>query len=279
MNYVTGADGYLGKALVKAGFGALKCDVTSRNDVERVICHSKPDLVIHLAGKSNPDWCEQKEHVKEAIRVNFDGTHNVMEVCVQYNVPVVYLSSSQIWGGGWWESLWNKHAEYSKLTKSVNNYGMQKLAGETIALTSNIGARDCSKIIRTSFVFDGERMAVELHHLKYGSFVDAPTFIKRSFIHLDDFVSLLSVYCNNFEDMPTILHLAGSKTVSYYDFWLEVAKQYGFDRKLIHRRWIERNEMYSAKRPHNAGLDVSLSQKLGFPQFDYIGGIKRMKDE
>lgn len=275
--FLTGADGYIGRHLVKAGCKPLKCNVVERNDVERAVKHASPDLVIHLAGKSSPDYCEL--HTKDSIKANVDGTHYVMEACVKYEVPAVLLSSAQIWGGGFWESWFNRHAENSRKTPPVNNYGMQKVVAEFVTETSNMNGRKESKIIRTSFVFDKERFCRELSDLKHGVFIDAPHFIKRSFIHMDDFVYLVSEYCKRFHHMPRVLHLAGSQTVSYHQFWQEVARQYGFDKKLIRGRRVERNVLYAAKRPHYGGLDTRLSQELGFKSFDYIGGIARMKSE
>lgn len=279
--FVTGANGYLGRALVKAGCKPLKCDdVTEYNCVSRAVEVSHPDLIIHLAGKSNPDFCQSNPDV--SYKINIKGTYNIVENCAHRKIPLIYLSSSQIWGGGWWESIWNKHSEDSKRTPAVNSYGMQKVAAETIALWLNVNGTISSKIIRSSFVFDKVRLSKDISYLKHGISIETPTFLKRSFIHLDDFTYLISEYCKRFYEMPKVIHLAGSKTVSYYTFWLEVAKQMGFDKKLVRPRRVEKDYVdgeRKTKRPHNGGLDITLSQRLGFRSFDYIGGIKRMKDE
>lgn len=268
--YLTGASGFIGKGLVKAGCKPLICDVREYNDVDRAVTQAKPDIVIHLAGISEPDYCEL--HSDESSKINVRGTYYVMEVCTRLGVPAVYLSSSQIWGGGTWESLWNKHSEDSKLTPSVNNYGMQKIAAESFVQSFD------QYVIRTSYVFNRERFSTELNWLKHGIFVDAPTFLKRSFIHMDDFIFLVSEYCKRIKNMPKLLHIAGSEEVSYSTFWKEVCSQFGYNPKLVKSRRVER-DIYPARRPHNGGLDISLSQKLGFDTFDYIGGIRRMKDE
>jgi dTDP-4-dehydrorhamnose reductase len=273
---VTGARGYIGKALVKAGCLPLYCDVTDYEAVEAEVCNVSPDLVLHLGGKSKPEWVE-KNH-KEAARIHVHGTHYVMLACVAQKIPVVTLSSSQIWGGGWWEHLWNRHAENSRLTPAVNSYGMQKFSSEAITFVANdIGGE--AKVIRTSFVFNGERFSKQLADLEAGMPIDAPRFLKRSFIHLEDFVTQVLHYCQEFKEMPPVLHLAGSKTVSYFDLWLEVAKQFGYDRKLIVGRWRPLDDNFSACRPRYGGLDVGLSRTLGFKQASYVDGIKRMKDE
>jgi dTDP-4-dehydrorhamnose reductase len=286
--YCTGANGYLGRAFVKAGCKPLEVNVTDYEAVEREILCAKPELVLHLAGVSDPDKCESDFEV--AMKANVRGTYNVMENCAKNSIPAVLLSSSQVWGGGWWESIWNRHAEDSKMIPAVNSYGSQKAAAEFCALSLNING-DRLKVIRSSFVFDKERLCERLEDLKHGVPIDAPKFLKRSFIHKDDFVFLVSKYCKEFYSMPDVLHLAGSEVVSYYDFWVEVARQFGYDKKLVKGRKKEKEILAvvnvngvdkvfpSVKRPHNAGLDIRLSQKLGFPSFNYRGGIKRMKDE
>lgn len=273
---VTGARGYIGSALVKAGCLPLYADVTDHEAAEAEIGSVSPDLVLHLAGKSDPEWVE-KNH-KEAARIHVHGTHYVMVVCASQKIPVVTLSSSQVWGGGRLESLWNRHAETSRMTPAVNSYGIQKSCSEAITLIGNdIGGK--AKVIRTSFVFNCERFKKELLDLGDGCPIDAPRFLKRSFIHLDHFVELILHYCKEFERTPPLLHLAGHSTVSYYEFWLEVARQFDFDKELVIGRYRAQDERFAARRPYNAGLDVRLSQTLGFPQFNYVDGIRRMKNE
>lgn len=276
---VTGARGYIGQAFVKAGYKILDCDVTNIASVQRTLARVQPDIVFHLAGKSDPDWCEF--HVDQSVRINTRGTWNLMSVCAQNKIPAVLLSSSQIWGGGWRE-LFNRHSEASKFTPAANVYGMQKVAAETYALMFNNDGWQNMKVIRTAHIFDKHRILGKLNDLKHGVSVDAPTFIKRSFLHLDHFIEQVNYYFKWFYTMPPVLHLAGSKTVSYSRFWLEVCNQFGYDRKLIKSRRFEKDVIdgvRKAKRPHNGGLDVSLSAALNIPQFDYIDGIRRMKDE
>lgn len=268
--YMTGGNGYVGKALAKRGYLPLSCDVTDYNSVDREITRTKPDIVLHLAAKSSPDFC--KEHYEKSSLVNFGGTRNVMEVCSNLKIPAVFFSTSQVWGGGW-QDAFNSHSESSKPSSPANDYGLQKLTAESAVLVFGM------KIIRMSHIFDKSRLASTLSDLLNCRPIDAPTFMKRNFIHLEDFATQVEMYVLNYETMPLILHLAGSKAVSHCDFWLEVCEQFGFDKNLVRGRRIEKDIPGKAKRPHNGGLDVSLSKKLGFPQFDYIDGIRKMKDE
>lgn len=266
--YVTGYKGHVGKALIKAGFFPLEADVKDPYAVEQAILNNAPDLVIHLASKSDVDWCEKNQ--QETFRVNIMGTFNVFSTLSQYKVPGVILSSDQIWAGGWFKG---EYKEDSKKTPPVNVYGMSKVAAEEIA--KDFGG----KIIRTSFLFDAERkeMASKLASLEAGEVVKVPTFIKRSFLYLPDFIGMIGQYCRMFPQMPNVLHLAGGKTVSWYTFMQEVANAYDYDESLVVPRRDE-SKLF-APRPHNAGLNTDLARSLRFGYRDYVTGIQRMKND
>ena len=76
--------------------------------------------------------------------------------------------------------------------------------------------------------------------------------------------------------MPKILHISGSKVVSWYDFILAFAEakelQDVFIRKFKKQRFETNGFM--AERPKKAGLNVDLSKRLGLPQFDYLDGME-----
>lgn len=267
---MTGYKGHVGKALVEAGFFPLKVDVTDPYAIEKAILDNAPDLVIHLASKSNVDWCEKSGNKEEAIRVNVRGTFNLFEKLSQYKIPGVMLSSDQIWAGGWFKG---EYKEDAKKTLPVNFYGTTKVAAESLALDFG------GKIIRTSFLFDSRRkeMASKIASLEAGEAVKIPTFIKRSFLYLPDFIGMIQQYCRMFPQMPDVLHLAGSKTVSWYTFMQEVARVYGCEQSLVVPRRDE-SKLF-APRPHNAGLNTDLARSLRFGSRDYKTGIQRMRDE
>lgn len=202
---VTGANGFIGKALVKAGAIPLLCDVTKPEELESEIDHEKLDVILHLAGKSSPDWCEQKENEPTLTKVSVRGTHNVFHHATMCGIPCVLMSTGQIWKGGFWEH--RPHREDDKPTPPVNQYGKSKLAAESIV--RNIFFGSGGKIIRSSYVFDSKRLAPKLDALKSGKELCEPIFIRRSFIYLPDFVKLLLEYCERIKEMPDILHLAG----------------------------------------------------------------------
>jgi dTDP-4-dehydrorhamnose reductase len=244
----------VGKELLGRGFLPLECDITKPDQVDRVINKIKPDLLIHLAGNSDVEYCQKLGNEKEVVLTNVRGTSNVFKSLHKLKLPGVFLSTDQVWRGGYFE----KHKEDSKLTPAVNFYAMTKVAAESIVQSFDMN------IIRTSYLFNWERLGAVS--------TNQPVFIRRSFLHLQDFCDLLENYCNHFYKMPKILHLAGVQTVSWYRFVSDI-----FPRSNIKPRFIEKEGF--APRPWFGGLDVRLSLQLGFPKRNYLDGVERMKYE
>ncbi len=96
---VTGATGFLGKALVKRlealshkvmGLSSRSGDITDPKTFEN-IPPIKFDRVFHLAGKTFvPDsWANPGEF----IRINCEGTRNVLEFCAKASFPITFPSA------------------------------------------------------------------------------------------------------------------------------------------------------------------------------------------
>lgn len=259
--------GYIGRELLKRGFLPLDCDVTDLMDVQRAIKYLKPSLVIHLAGKSSVDFCEDRNNEEIVRAVNVMGSRNVFRSLDAARIPGVLLSSDHVFHGGLFETHKEDVIPHSKQFAPVNFYGLCKLAAEQAAKVCDIN------IIRTSYIFDSNRLEEDLRGMGEKSY---PMFIERSFLHLKDFCDMLEIYCDEFYKMPKLLHLSGSRVVSWYTFAKEIARQYGY--KSPSPRYFE-DKKIAAPRPKNGGLDVGLSISLGFPYKDYINGIGRMKNE
>jgi dTDP-4-dehydrorhamnose reductase len=134
----------------------------------------------------------------------------------------------------------------------INYYGMSKLAAEGLTESySNF------KIIRTSCLFNRER-------LKGKELQSQPTFIRRSFMYLPHFCSRLIQYADSFDKMPTITHIAGSESVSWYKFMSEFED--------VSPRDVEPDYTFSP-RPHYGGLKTKYKF---FPPVSYEAGIDNM---
>lgn len=253
------------------GLTPLYFNITKPDEVAAVLDEERPHVILHTAGISDPDYCEDIKNVNEVVNVNYKGAVNVFSAAAERGMIVVYLSSSQVFGGNTFLGLGHKCKENDvSYMKPINVYGLSKLTAE--------GARhafgDRIKVVRTSHLFSYTRIMDKLKPI-----TEAPTFIKRNYIYLPHFAEALSVYLVNVMMMPDVLHIAGSDTVSEYELLSRFTKTLGFRIYKIKRRRQEVHSKYLAPRPHFSGLDVSLSRKLGIPQYSYLDGIRAMNLE
>lgn len=277
---VTGYRGRIGTQLIKLGCVPLECDVMSRDSVLSEVNKVAPDIVLHLASRSNVDYCENPNNKEDVIKLNYNGTINVASVCQEKTTGMVFLSTDHIFNGkkGPYKEDYKFYLPniLGQYEKPVNYYGLSKIAAEGIK-----DAFPAMKIVRTSYNFDFDRVFMGHYDIiKSGVATDItnpPTFFNRSFMYIPHLAIALKEYLDRFYEMPKLLHISGSQTVSWYEFMLAVASVFGIDKsKIIPRRKDVTGEGF-APRPRKAGLVTKLSAKLGIPQFSYIDGIKQMR--
>lgn len=279
--YYTGRGSRVGKALEKFGVRLLDCDVTSTLQVQEEISRVHPDMIIHLACKSDVDFCEREENKKLVIGTNFNGFKRVATVAEKYRIPVVVISSEHIFDGrrgNYREDT--KLGEYKEgketyVNMPVNFYGQTKLAVEAAAKSF-----PDVKVVRTSTLFDSKRGLIRkyLDPLKIGQAVEVPVFITRSFMYVPHFAEVLNEYARRFDKMPKVLNISGTKTISWYTFIYYLADVYKIDTNLVHPRKRELGG-FDAPRPLHGGLDVRLSNQLGLTQYSYMDGLHKMFED
>ncbi len=147
---VTGANGQLGRSVVRvmsdAGYhviaaGHSDLDVSDPVAVSELFKCQHPDMVVHCAAWTKVDAAE--DFPEECRSANVIGTRNVVDACIDADVPIVYLSTDYVFDGTGTEP-WKP----GDRTNPLNVYGMSKLDGE-------IEVRRHVKhfIIRISWVF------------------------------------------------------------------------------------------------------------------------------
>ncbi|MCG2712492.1 MAG: dTDP-4-dehydrorhamnose reductase [Candidatus Omnitrophica bacterium] len=156
---ITGINGMLGQDLapvlnsqysisgidLQAGdsrYAFFCCDITDAEGLKKVFEEIKPWLIIHAAAFTDVDGCEKYPEKAEAI--NVQGTRNIVGLCREYNIKLIYISTDYVFDG---EKL-SAYTE-SDPTSPLNVYGRTKLLGEEFVLT---GLTD-GLIVRTSWLF------------------------------------------------------------------------------------------------------------------------------
>jgi dTDP-4-dehydrorhamnose reductase len=104
MILVTGANGMVGsyaKGVFENDEAYLtdipEMDVTDPAKVSLLFDKIKPDVVIHLAAKTDVDKCEAE--IDDAYRTNALGTLNIALACQKTNATLVYISTGGVFDG------------------------------------------------------------------------------------------------------------------------------------------------------------------------------------
>lgn len=139
---ITGAGGMLGSALYneltldkKNKVYATDINISSRNinyldvrdigRIESVAEDFRPAIIFHLAAETNVDKCQLEPDY--AYRVNTLGTENAALICLQRQIPLVYISTGAVFDG----KSEKPYTEFDE-PNPVNIYAKTKWEGEKI---------------------------------------------------------------------------------------------------------------------------------------------------
>lgn len=148
--FITGAAGKLGRQLARQlmkdhdviGADARKLDVTDYRACQRMIRAVTPDIVLHPAAWTDVDGCARDP--RQALLINGVGAHNIAASAAQLGIPILYVSSNEVFGG-------RLNRPYTELDvpNPVNPYGYSKWYGERAVMQSN----PRHYIVRTAWLF------------------------------------------------------------------------------------------------------------------------------
>lgn len=157
---ITGASGLLGPTLVGAAeeygevmtvsrsVGDMQCDLVDRQRVESVVKELEPDWILHAAGLTNVDLCENNPG--KAYRNNTIATKNLVGA-IPKNTRLLYISTDQVY-----PDTLGPHKESE--VGPVNVYGRSKLLAEKAVLS-------CSNSIVARVNFFGQSSTIGRHSL------------------------------------------------------------------------------------------------------------------
>lgn len=262
--FVTGPKGNLGQALLNLGAEPFESDVLNFDAVKEEMNTKSPHVLIHLV--SPP---VEIEDYQKALHLAVWGTANVIDKQLFPHVRTIYISSSHVFDG--------KRGKYRENDKPnpVNDYGLCKVAAEQIARTEG------AKIIRLSTCFSENHkdivewktcvdMAVDMAS---SYLLEAPTFIRRTYAHINHIVEGIISFASRWDDMPPVMNISGTEDLSMYEFSLAIANHYGWDKKFISPRKKEIVSNTLAKRPYRAGLNTNLARRYKIPLYSAYEGI------
>ena len=128
---VTGGTGRFAQSLkkIKSKYKFIypkktELDITKSESIRRFLKKNKPYSVLHLAGLSRP-MIEHEKNIKKSISLNIIGTSNLVSVCSEFKIKIIYFSTSYVYPG--------KKGNYKETDPLLpwNNYAWSKLGGES----------------------------------------------------------------------------------------------------------------------------------------------------
>ena len=266
-----------GSAVTTMPYAGL--DITDQAAVQKAIEEAKPDVVIHCAAWTAVDAAEDEDKQATVRRVNVDGTRNIAEACKALDCKMLYLSTDYVFDGQGTKPWQPDCKDY----KPLNVYGQTKLDGE-LAVASTL---DKYFIVRIAWVFglNGKNFIktivnVGKTHDEVRVVCDqigTPTYtydLARLLVDMCETEKYGYYHATNAElpeagtdvgDEQTGHAKTGPKTgyISWYDFCVEIYRQYGLTTKVTPVTTAEYG-LSKAARPYNSRLDKKKLVENGF---------------
>ena len=243
-------------------FSGEKVRVDIRNEVivKKVLDAYKPDVIIHCAGLTNVDACEDEYNLTR--EVNALGTKYLVENCDK-KAKFIFISSDAIFDG--------KKGSYTEkdLPFPLNNYAKTKLEGEGYVQQKS----DNFLILRTNFFGWNYQ-----NKLSFAEWI-LDSLLNKKIINMVKDWHFSPILVNNlvkiitqliYSDAKGIYHLAANNHCSKHEFAVKLAEIFGLNLSLI--KAISFNELsLKAKRPKNMSLDCSKIRndlKIELPSYE-----------
>ena len=100
-----------------------KFNIENLKSIKKYILKTKPDYLIHCAALSRPMKIHEK-NISKSITTNIIGTSNLVNICSELNIKLIYFSTNYVYPG-----TKGNYSENDPVLP-INNYAISKLGGE-----------------------------------------------------------------------------------------------------------------------------------------------------
>ncbi len=298
--FVTGVNGQLGrdvvKELVKRGFDAVGSDIQEAYDgtddgpegfaaryvplditdeaaVGKTLDRVRPDAIIHCAAWTAVDAAEEEENAPKVFAVNAAGTEHVAKAAKAIDAKLLYISTDYVFDG----TGTSPREPDDKSFAPLNVYGKSKLEGE-FAVTRNT---EKFFIVRIAWVFglNGNNFIKTM--IRVGKTRDTVRVVNDQIGTPTYTADLSRLLVDMIETERYGFYHATNEGgyVSWYDFCLEIYRQYGLETKVVPVTSAEYGQSKAA-RPENSRLSKAKLLQKGFePLPDWRDALKRYLQE
>ncbi len=288
---VTGSNGLLGQKLIslylkrndvslvaiargenrapeKEGYQYVSCDLTSEEDIRKVIAETEPDVVIHTAAMTNVDACELNP--EECQRANVDAVQFLVDALreLKNNPHLIHVSTDFIFDGS--------HGPLSEeeVPAPVSIYGQSKLDAEELVKDSGLDHAILRTVLVYGVVPDMSRSNIVLWAkgaLDKGTKINVVNDQFRTPTLAED----LAMGCMLAEQKHAkgIYNISGEEFMSIYELVTRVARFWKLNESLINP--VDSTTFTQpAKRPPVTGFIIDKARKdLGYTSHSFEEGL------
>ena len=265
---ITGAAGMLGKDIAQLlahergvrSFGIVRsehqkcltdevvpCDLTDKENLDRVLRQIDPDVIIHCAAIVDLDRCEKNRHEADAVHIH------ATRVLSRHNAGstrFIYISTDSVFDG--------EKGNYSEGARPapVNYYAATKYAGESAALEAHAS---CA-VVRTNIYGFHSAIGASLaewaiRELSNENSISGFTDVMFNPLYTKQLARLLIRYFIDTR-LNGVWHFGTERFHSKYDFLCMVATTFGYSSSLVKRGLIDQFQ-FATPRPKDTTLNVS----------------------
>lgn len=247
---ITGAAGNLGTQLAQqlepshevfgadiVGDNIQQLDITDYTACQSLMQSIQPDIVLHPAAWTDVNGCAQDP--QKAILINGVGTHNMAVLAAQQNIPILYVSSNEVFDG----KLNRPYTEFD-VTNPINPYAYSKWYGERAVQQIN----PKHYIVRTAWLFaHGGNNFIQaiLNAVKAGKSLRVVTNEVANPTYNNDLAEAIAKLINT--ERYGIYHMVNQGAVSRWEFARYFLDQCGYADTEIER--ISRHEWQRPSLP------------------------------
>jgi len=236
------------------GCATERCDLTNPDAAEKLIERICPDIFIHCAAASDPNFCQQNHELAE--KINVQSSSYIAHLCARKSIAFSFTSTDLVFDG--------TGAPYSEdaALKPLSVYGMQKAAAEQSILQENSAALICRMPLMYGAVPQGVKRFLQqwIDQLGSGKILSLFTDEFRTPVSANDAAQGLLMFTGNAHG---VLHLGGKERISRYDFGLVLAEIIGVSPGCI-SGCKQADIKMSAPRPADVSLNSDKAYSLGF---------------
>lgn len=244
------------------GGRGVQIDFSSINTLYKQLEAIQPSIIIHTAGLTSVEKCENNPDL--AYHINVELSTMVANVAQQLAIPFVHISTDHLFEGN--TSMISEHEP----TLAINVYGQTKALAEKSVMKINPDAL----IIRTNFYAWGTSYRKSFSDQIITSLREMQTLRLFDDVYYTPILAekLIQTVHELLEKKARgIFHVVSDDRISKYDFGILLADEFGLDKSLIQKISLQ-SKPNLVKRP----IDMSLSnQKVRDLLGQNLGSVKQ----